>query len=268
MKHVALGGLVSLAFACSSAPLPDPGIKGPTVTTNCSADQMNPYQVCYPTQNLGTSARTATTAGSTINNYAFTGYNTPNLTVIDPTMAQSTTVHLADYYDPMQKGLPNVINGLPIKLIHLSVAALWCGPCNDEADFVAGSNFTGTNTAIPPASFASELAPLGVVFVSAIDDGPVVGTGATIADLNTWINRHHDDFTTMLDPGNQNLGVFFDAAAIPFNANIDARTMEILSTDVGFDEQLDQTIKTTYLPLVTCLAACMAGDTACQSACK
>jgi hypothetical protein len=72
----------------------------------------------------------------------------------------------------------------------------------------------------------------------------------------------------MLDPGNQNLGVFFDAAAIPFNANIDARTMEILSTDVGFDEQLDQTIKTTYLPLVTCLAACMAGDTACQSACK
>jgi hypothetical protein len=266
MKHVALGGLVSLAFACSSAPLPDPGIKGPTVTTVCSADQMNPYQVCYPTQNLGTSARTATTAGSTINNYAFTGYKTQNLTVLSSSTATSTTVHLADFYDPMQKGIMNVINGQPIKIIHLSVAALWCEPCNEETDFTSGANHTGQNTG--GASFASELAPLGVVFVQAIDDGPVVGTGATINDLNTWITWHQNDFTTMLDPGNTNLGIFFDAAAIPFNANIDARTMEILSTDVGFDTQLDQTIKNTYLPLVNCLAACMPGDTACASACK
>jgi hypothetical protein len=39
----------------------------------------------------------------------------------------------------------------------------------------------------------------------------------------------------VLDPGNNNLGVFFDAAAIPWNANIDVRTMEILSAGVGYD---------------------------------
>ena len=259
---------MSLALACSSAPLPDPGIKGPTVTSDCSADQMNPYQVCYPTQNLGTSARTATTAGSTINNYAFTGYKTANLTVLSSSTATSTTIHLADFYDPMQKGIPNVINGLPIKLIHLSVAALWCEPLQRGDGLHLRRQPHRAEHRYSARRSPRSSRRLGVVFVQAIDDGPVVGTGATINDLNTWITWHQNDFTTMLDPGNTNLGIFFDAAAIPFNANIDARTMEILSTDVGFDTQLDQTIKTTYLPLVTCLAACMAGDTACQSACK
>ncbi len=253
MKHVviAFGGLVSsFFFACSSAPNPDPGVTGPTITQDCSAADQNGYGVCYPTQDIGTGARSGAVFGSRIANFAFTGYKATNENVLgQPTSTQ--TIHLGDYFDPQQKGVPGIIDGVPIKLIHLTVAAVWCGPCNEETDFITGANYTGANTG--GASFAKELAPLGVVFVQAIDDGPVVGIGATLSDLNGWIasSRHNSDITTMVDPNNSNLGVFFDAAAVPFNANIDASTMEILQTEVGFDTQMDQTIKTTILPMLS-----------------
>jgi hypothetical protein len=246
MKHVGvvLGGLVSsLVLACGSTPPPDPGTGGPTVQTMCSASDTNPYGTCYPTQNIGTSVRAGSTPGSIIANFAFDGLPAADTGKLDPAAAKTSTstIHLSNYYDPAGKGIPGVIGGVPIKIIHLTVAALWCGPCNEETDFIAGANHTGYNTG--NASFATELAPLGVVFVQAIDDGPVPGTGATLNDLSTWITWHSNDFTTMVDPGNANLGIFFNAAAIPFNMNINAKTMEILTADVGFDTQMDTTIK-------------------------
>ena len=51
----------------------------------------------------------------------------------------------------------------------------------------------------------------------------------------------------MLDPGVKNLGVFFDAAAIPWNADLDARTMEILQDGVGYE---DPTAVQTWLDWV------------------
>jgi hypothetical protein len=241
-----------LLFACSSAPPPDPGITAPSQTTDCSASDKNGYGVCYPTADIGTSARSNMgangTPGNRIQNYAFTGYPATDTNQIDIT-AGTKTVHLGDYYDPQGKGVPGIIGGVPIKVIHLTVAGVWCGPCNEETDFISGANFTGANTS--GASFATELAPLGVVFVQALDDGPVTGVGATISDLNSWISqKHHNDFTSTVDPGNANLGVFFDAAAIPFNMNIDARSMEILTSEVGFDTAMDNTIKTQILPFV------------------
>jgi hypothetical protein len=86
--------------------------------------------------------------------------------------------------------------------------------------------------------------------VQALSDGPTFGTGATITDLNNWVTHHQNDFTTMVDPGIQNLGVFFDGAAVPFNMNIDARSMEILSTELGFDTAMDNTIKNQVLPWI------------------
>jgi len=161
------------------------------------------------------------------------------------TPGTATSIHLAQYYNP--NGLAT-ISGAPIKLIHLTVAAVWCQPCNEETDFISGANWTGYNTG--NASFAKELAPLGVVFVQALSDGPTYGTGANLNDLNKWVTNHQNDITTMLDPGVQNLGVFFDAAAVPFNMNIDARTMEILSSEVGFDTNMNNTIKNQILPFV------------------
>jgi hypothetical protein len=254
MKHVvlvAVGGVVSsLFFGCSSAPPGDPGIQPPSVTTDCNDADMNGYGVCYPSADIGTKSRTGFTSnsipGNRIQNYAFTGYPGTDTNLI--TTGSPVTVHLGQYYDPAQQGVPGIIGGVPIKLIHLTVAAVWCGPCNEETDFISGANYTGANTG--NASFATELAPLGVVFVQALDDGAVAGVGATMNDLNSWITHHQNDFTSMVDPGNMNLGVFFDAAAVPFNMNIDARSMEILTADVGFDTTMDLTIKNQVLPWI------------------
>jgi hypothetical protein len=76
----------------------------------------------------------------------------------------------------------------------------------------------------------------GVVVIQALDDGPIMGTPATQTDLNYWVKNHSVNFTDMLDPGLQNLGGFFVAAAIPWNADIDVRTMEILDSAVGFSD--------------------------------
>ena len=278
-QAVRLGVLSPLFFAaCSSAPPQNVGQPGPTITTSCSDADKSPGGTCYPTQDIGTGARSSlasanATPGQRIANFAFTGYPVSDTTVVTP--GTTSTIHLANFYNPDGKA---TVGGTPIKLIHLTVAAVWCGPCNEETDFISGGNWTGANTSsttcatdndcsatpatpyclpngassamVCAASFAKELAPLGVVFVQALSDGPTFGTGATISDLNSWVTHHKNDFTSMVDPGIQNLGVFFDGAAVPFNMNIDARSMEILSTELGFDTGMDQTIKNQVLPWI------------------
>lgn len=206
----------SVAFlACSSSNQQDTGLAGPA-SSNASQD-VNPYGVGYPTANIGYVARHGSVPGNVIQNYRFQGYKAAMDagSVLDTTQSL-TTIALADFFDPQGK---LGANGGGIKVIHLSVAAVWCPPCNDEADQTAAA--------------APGLSAQGVVFVQAIDDGPQRGVPATQQDLNGWIIKHKSNFTEMLDPGLRNLGQFFDAAAVPFNANIDARTMEILSSGVG-----------------------------------
>lgn len=246
MKNVLFASAALVAsslvfFGCSSGPPPDPGVAKPTPAAgSCAATEQNPYQACYPTDDIGTQARTGPSgiAGNRIANFAFTGYPWTDVTK-QVTTGSTSTVRLADYFDPKGQIQINGITG--IKIIHITVAAVWCGPCNEETDYIAGNQ---TNTpAAPNPGFAAELAPSGVVFLQALSDGPLVGHGATLTNLNDWINYHTSDFTSMLDPGVANLGVFFDAAAVPFNANIDARSMEILSTEVGFNTAMDTDIK-------------------------
>jgi len=88
---------------------------------------------------------------------------------------------------------------------------------------------------------------LGVVFLEVLTDGPVVGQPATLEDLRKWVSNHHVDYSVALN-GDSNdtngiLGSFFGAAAIPFNMDIDARSMEILSSELGFNTALDTAIK-------------------------
>ena len=241
-------GLVSsLLFACSASAPPDPGTSGPTVQTSCAESDQNAFGVCYPTADIGTGARSSFgsngTPGQRIANFAFTGYPVQDTNAVATGLP--TAIHLANYYNPDGN---LTIAGTPIKLIHLTVAAVWCGPCNEETDFISGGNWTGTNPA--GVSFANELAPLGVIFVQALSDGPVVGTGATLTDLDAWIHHHQSDFTELLDPNVENLGVFFDGASVPFNMNIDARSMEILSSETGFDTTMDDTIEKQVLPWI------------------
>jgi hypothetical protein len=208
-------------FGCSSSSTVNPGGTQPQDkgvdpgagqgTEPGAGTETNPYGVAYPTQNQGYKARNGNTPGNIIKNYKFLGYRNGDKSKLE-------TISLADYFDPEMR---------QYKLIRFSAAALWCGPCNQETD-----------ATVPLAP--RYLAEKKVVFIQALTDGPTQGKGATIADLQRWqqggggLHKNPINFTVFLDPDVKNLGQFFDAAAIPWNANIDARSMEILTAGVGY----------------------------------
>lgn len=121
-------------------------------------------------------------------------------------------IALADYYDPMNKRY---------KVLRINAAAVWCPPCNQETDAIVAAK--------------SQLDAQGVVILQTLFDGSVQGVGATKTDLVQWMKKHSSNFDSVLDPGLQNLGGFFQAAAIPWNADLDVRSMEILDASLGWN---------------------------------
>jgi hypothetical protein len=220
MKTSVLAVLVLVAssgLACSSGG-GDAGNGGPACnpcgpgsgsggSTATAGHDSNPDGVPYPDPSggYGRTARRGQTPGSVIQNFKFLGL--PGGDASQPV----ATISLADYYDPCNKRY---------KLIHLTVAAVWCEPCNQETDAIVGAK--------------DWLAQNGVVVIQALDEGPTVGVPATLNDLDYWIHKHASNFTEMMDPGLQNLGGFFNAASIPWNADIDPRTMELLDSSDGW----------------------------------
>lgn len=200
------------AVGCSSSPTQDPGVVNNNNNNNnvCDAKSGVDKTTCYPTADVGINARKGSIAGNRIQNYKFIGYGTDASAAKLDTGKGSGTVQLSDYFDPKSD---------KYSIIILNVAARWCGPCNQETDEIV-------------SGVAATYGPKKVVFVQAITEG-LDYKPATMDDLNGWIGDHTNNFTTMLDPNQVNLGVFFDRAAIPFNAVIDARSMEILYAGTG-----------------------------------
>lgn len=170
---------------------------------------VNPYGRPYPSENLGYQARAGKRPGNVIRNYKFLGYRDGDRS------KGRTVISLADLYDPETR---------QYKLIHFSAGALWCPPCNEEAKAIVP---------LVPA-----LKEKKVVVIQAIIEGNVRGTASTMDDLDTWQKKHNINYTLFLDPAQQNLGQFFDAAAIPWNGMIDARSMELLTSGVGYNPNM------------------------------
>jgi hypothetical protein len=240
MKTYTLGALasvvlaVSCGVACSSSSASDNGSDAATCdpcddggggTTVGAGHDSNPDGVPYPAPagGYGRTARTGNTPGSVIQNFKFLGY--PTLTGDGTYPSSLSTISLADYYDPCNKRY---------KMIHLSVAAVWCVPCNEETTAVVAAN--------------SQLVSEGVIVLQALDDGPVEGTGATQGDLQNWVRNHDSNFPEMLDPNLQNYGGFFNAAAIPWNADLDPRTMEILDSSEGWSGNVSSEVSLSVVP--------------------
>ena len=227
-KMFALGALSVLA-ACSSAttsptptpPPQDPGQTAPTAT--------NPQGVAYPTGNLGYAAHTR------IPNLRFVGYKAKDTSGKVNTTGTPQVVQLADYYNPDGK------NGNTI-IIHLTAGARWCPPCNAEASDISGFDYQ-TNKRTGPG-VAANLAPVGVVFINAIIDGFTPGIAATLDDLRGWVDDHEVNFTQVFDPASTETGPLFLQAAIPWNADIDARSMEIIQIMHGESTTLENDLTT------------------------
>lgn len=200
------------AAACSSStpagPTCNPCTDAGTQVTIMGRDT-NPDGLSYPKPASGTyghNARSGNTPGNVIANLSFLGYpggdSSKGLQVVS----------LADYYDPCGKRL---------KLLHLSVAGVWCNPCNQETAAVVADE----------ASLKSQ----GVVVLQALSDGSNEGVGATQQDLLYWVGRYRPSFTDVLDPGPTQFAGFFRASAIPWNADVDPRTMELIDQGTGWD---------------------------------
>lgn len=213
--------IASVAFVvlgCSSgAPTPQQGSSnqypgddlGPMQQTKCAA---NPNGDCYPTTNLGWGVRSGSVPGNRIPNFAFFGYRNADPTTKTKSTGMLERIQLADYYDP---------SGTKVRLIRIIVGALWCGPCNQEADYLVMNDIAGT--------FAAQ----GVVLLNGVNEGATPGIPATTSDLTTWIMKHNLNYTAWLESDDK-LGPFWKQDAIPENITIDARSMEVLETVAGF----------------------------------
>jgi hypothetical protein len=215
LAPVVVSGCLLACSSSSSDGTNDGGLAAPDAEAD-GPGATNPYGIPYPNNNIGTHARkcvdTACDAaggsipGNQIQNFSFLGY--PN----GDSSKGLQTIALSDFYDPEGK--------LGYKLLHLGAAAVWCVPCNQE-----------TKATVP---LAPGLLKQGVVFAQTLENGTTLGQAATQTDLDNWISEYKPTFTEMLDPDNMNLGVFFAAAEVPWNAIIDARSMEVLADGVGY----------------------------------
>jgi hypothetical protein len=186
--------------------------------SGAAQDQADSGSVTYPTANIGTAQRGLAangnpnkSPGDVIANFKFLGY--PNA----DTSNGLQTIALSDYYDPTAS---------KHKVLHILAAAAWCTPCVQET----------TTLLTDLASSATDFEAEGVVYLQALVEGTTDNLGATQADLNAWISEEHPTFSEVLDPEGMTLGVFFNAASVPFNADIDVRSMEVLQTGTGYED--------------------------------
>jgi hypothetical protein len=202
----------SLLFAlaaCSTSNTPespeqDKGLEGQGVGTADTAPDTNPEGVPYPADNIGTIERKGTKAGNRIQNFKFLGY--PNADIAGGLQP----ISLAQYFDP---------TGTKYKIIHIQASGVWCTFCKAE-----------TRVVVP---MKDEIAAKGAIWLVSLAEGPTPGQPSKQKDLDGWINEFKSPFTHWLDPSNANLGPFYDRTALPWNANIDATTMEILTAGTG-----------------------------------
>jgi hypothetical protein len=192
------------------------GVAAPT--SGGEGCETNSYGVCYPTEDIGTRARDGKIWGNRIPNLRFVGFRATDAHHVTDTTT-SGIISLADYYDPLGT-TGNVM--LVINSNHE-----WCGPSNQQAEMWA-------------TTWAEELAPLGVIALEALDDGPVVYQSATLDDLRKYMANHQSNYSGVVDPM-RSLSVYFtDMAWDPDVLVIDLRSMEILSATVGFNYNADQ----------------------------
>ena len=200
-----LAGSFFVLSACSSetaAPAQDTGLEGESAEID--APDTNPYGVAYPTTNLGTQQRSGTKPGNLINNFKFLGYPDGNpANGLQP-------MSLARFFDPEAR---------EYKILHIQASGVWCVYCQKETEVVT--------------PLAPKLKERKVIWMVSMAEGPTQGKPSTQKDLDGWIAEYKSPFPHVLDPGNKNLGIFYDAAALPWNANINAKTMEILQAGTG-----------------------------------
>ncbi len=205
------------ALACSSesiGPTADPGGSEPVTSPTSTAPSGiadAPFQPvkAYPPGPYGRGL------GATIENLSFLGWRDPVRSGYDPSALE--TVSLAEFYDP---------TGTRTKLIVLNASAVWCSVCRAEMQ-----DIRARDTYRLYRERGVEL--VGTLFED-LKGGP-----AQPSDLELWgsSTAHTIAFPLLLDPGFKS-SVYFTSDATPLNMIIDATTMKIVFTMMGYDNSI------------------------------
>lgn len=221
LRMLAPAAVLALS-ACSSQPLepssgspnetPEPGEPDPGTPDPGTPEVEGDFRaVTYPVGPYGTEV------GSVIANLSFLGWRDPVASGYDAGALER--VSFSDFYDP------NGDKGLEVIVINAS--AVWCSVCQTElADMKS-------------ASVYSRFRQAGVEIIGTLFED-AVGDPATPSDLTYWGNstRRAIEFPLVLDPGLK-MGAYFTSDATPLNLVIDARTMRILHSFMGYDRSPD-----------------------------
>ncbi len=184
------------------------------------------HPVAYPAGPYGISK------SSIIRNYSFVGFS-------DAKTATSSMqqIQLADFYNPhafdktynpasadeddrrFPPGSQYGAGELKPTVLHIDVASVWCGPCNEEA-----------KTLLPVKHTSYK--PCGGEILLQLADGPTPGTAATPQNLINWTKKYGVDFPATIDPSYK-LSSLFEADAYPANMIIDLTTMEMVDVLAG-----------------------------------
>jgi hypothetical protein len=165
---------------------------------------VNPDAIPYPKDDLGGSPRSGSTPGNRIPNFTFRGY--PN----SDRASGLKVVSLADYFDPDQRRN---------KVLHVMAAVAWCPHCAAQTQQMV--------------AVTDSLRALGAESLQTLMQAPDPERALRLSDLDDWVERFHTRFTVVFDVQGRRLSTVADMSAVPWNALIDTRTMEILSVTSG-----------------------------------
>lgn len=155
--------------------------------------------------------------GATIANYRFQGFPDPKAS-----RGELRPIELADFFNPTGDGVHDEDSGLDgpkPKVLMVTVSALWCAPCKEEAEKVL------------PGKYA-ELAPRGVEFLLNLADGPAPGVPAEPKHLVKWTESFDVAYPSSIDPTYQ-LGAIVQSDAYPLNFIVETRAMTITYVVAG-----------------------------------
>lgn len=157
--------------------------------------------------------------GSTIQNFEFVGF--PN-SVADTSALKN--IQLADFYNPtgMDVFPPDSPYGAgepKPKALLIVVSAVWCSPCNYEADVTL------------PALYA-KYQPSGGEFFLVLADSATPGVPAESKNLYNWDKKYAIDYPSAVDPASK-LAALFEADAFPANLIVRTRDMKIMDVSAG-----------------------------------
>jgi|SRR6478609_7878377 len=225
-RSICLAAVGVFLAACSSAPLDDTQSSGTPAASASGATSSGggggaapPSSVDYEKEEYPAGPY-GTGLHATLENLSFLGWHDPVAANYDQTKLEQ--VRLSEFYDPTgSKG---------IKLIWLNASAVWCSVCRSEMRDIK-------NNAVH-AEFAAKGVQMVVTLFEDNKSGP-----AKPLDLHNWgaAPEHSIDFPLLLDPGFK-LGAFFTSDATPLNLLVDATTMRVVASTMGYSTDYWQSV--------------------------